>query len=195
MKWKTKIVSTVLALSIMVPTAAFAADATANTNFPKGPGHHKQLSYEEHQARQDQLMELVNTYAPNTVDEWEDLLDQKQELLEEIRELKDSKPGKVNDEVREQLESIRESLRNGDMTQEEAKQAKEELGIERKQGNGNNREEKENREQQRTERHDQLKEAIEADDADQIQELLQQRFERTQESIEHLTEKLSEIRS
>jgi len=127
--WKTKVASTIVALSIIVPSAAFAAnEVKENTKvFSKSGIVHQRMDETQRQDMQEQLMEMVKKYAPGTVTEWESALAKQQELMSQF---KDKLPA-VSDEMKEKMQNIGEQFKNGDLTKEQVQEKMKELGIER----------------------------------------------------------------
>ncbi|QDX92743.1 hypothetical protein EEL30_10760 [Brevibacillus laterosporus] len=107
-----------LALAVFAPTAAFAA---TNTNVDETKVeqtfHQKHVYYslEDRQANQQELMKIINKYNPDLADDFQKLFDQQEKGKVEIDEAK-----------KKELDEIREQVKNGTLTQE---QADEKLGV------------------------------------------------------------------
>ncbi|TPG71055.1 hypothetical protein EEL32_22645 [Brevibacillus laterosporus] len=107
-----------LALAVFAPTAAFAA---TNTNVDETKVeqtfHQKHVYYslEDREANQQELMKIINKYNPDLADDFQKLFDQQEKGKVEIDEAK-----------KKELDEIREQVKNGTLTQE---QANEKLGV------------------------------------------------------------------
>ncbi len=135
--WKIKTASAVLTLSFLVPTAAFA-DVDANTNGerpnPKGFAQHQPFKGKNQQELKSQLLELVNKYQPESLEEWEKALTEQDALREQMKELRpaDKQKPELSDEIKEKVKAIHESLKNGEITPEQAQEQLKALGVENK---------------------------------------------------------------
>lgn len=128
--WKSKAVSTALALSILVPTAAYAADTVTTTDMPfkKVFTFAKHLNTEDRQALEDKTLELVSKYTPESLDAWKSALAEQAKLGEELKAKMPARP-ELSAEIKEQLTAIRDKVKSGELTQEQAKAEYEKLGI------------------------------------------------------------------
>ncbi|UFJ40859.1 hypothetical protein LOK74_23195 [Brevibacillus humidisoli] len=114
----TPILTGALALSVVAPFSVFAAtnaDTTADDSLQKqvivaqrGP--------DAGMGKHEQLMNLINTYAPDLVDDFEAVFEQLHPKLDEA--------------TKQKLDEIRQQLKDGSITQEEAEAQLAELGIE-----------------------------------------------------------------
>jgi len=132
-KWKTKTVAIVLGLSILVPTAAFASGAVtapADLSFNKF-AQHERFNGEKGQAARDNILDLVSKYAPDSIEEWKKVIAEHEELMNALKEQAPPQRPEISDEVKTKLEAIREEVKNGTMTQEQASAKLKELGLAR----------------------------------------------------------------
>ena len=126
--WKIKALSIAIGLSVLAPTASFAADTAIPTEAPlkKKAAHTQRLNAEQCQAMHDKMLDLVDSYAPETMDRWENALAERKKLMEELKE-----NYRLSDEEKEKLQAIREELKNGTITREQAREEAQELGIDK----------------------------------------------------------------
>ena len=131
--WKTKVLSTALALSLVAPIASFAADesTTGDTSAKKGFALHQRNAQS-----QSKMLELVSKYTPETLSDWQNALTEQEQLLKELREKapvngKEQKP-ELSDETKAKMQAIREAEKNGEITAEEAAEQLKALGIQLK---------------------------------------------------------------
>jgi len=133
--WKTKVLSTALVLAVMVPTASFASGAgsAAKDLNPgmKAHAQHQRLNAEQLQAAKDKVLDLVSEYTPESLNEWEDALTEREQLMSELKEKAPALKNRpeLSDEVKEKMETIREKVENGEITREEARQELQDLGF------------------------------------------------------------------
>jgi hypothetical protein len=133
-KWKTRIISTALALSLLVPAAAFAADAgTAEKDIPvkKGLAYHQRLNSEQRQQNEEKLLEMVSKYTPEILEEWKNALAEREQLRGELKEkapVQRQRP-QISGEVKEKVEAIRKDVENGKLTPEQAREEFRKLGL------------------------------------------------------------------
>ncbi|HAS01475.1 MAG TPA: hypothetical protein DCR67_08045 [Brevibacillus sp.] len=112
-----------LALAVFAPTAAFAA-TTSNVETTKVEqtfqkrGH---FSLEDRQANQEELMKIINKYNPDLADDFQKLFDQQEKMKE--------KRPQMDEETKNKLDEIREQVKDGSLTQEQAKEEMEKLGL------------------------------------------------------------------
>lgn len=138
--WQTKAVSTFLALSILIPAAAFASDATTDATKAvtggKGFGQHRVFSQEKQQEMQTKLLELVTKYTPDSLAEWKAALAEQDSLMQKLQANRptDKERPQLSDEVKAELNKIRDDLKSGTITQEQAQQKMKDLGIEPREG-------------------------------------------------------------
>ena len=128
--WKTKVLSTALALSLVAPIASFAADesTTGDTSVKKGFAFHQRNAQS-----QSKMLELVSKYTPESLSDWQNALTEQEQLLKELREKapvngKEQKP-ELSDETKTKMQALREAEKNGEITAEEAVEQLKALGI------------------------------------------------------------------
>jgi len=173
-KWKTKTVAIVLGLSILVPTAAFASGAVtapADLSFNKF-AQHERFNGEKGRAARDNILDLVSKYAPDSTEEWKKVIAEHEELMNALKEQAPPQRPEISDEVKAKLEAIREEVKNGTMTQEQASAEFKELGLPVKRDLAGH--------------HNlmlQLQEAVESNDKSTVQNLLAQLLAQLQEKI------------
>ncbi|RKO65774.1 hypothetical protein [Desulfofundulus salinus] len=133
-KWKTRIISTALALSLLVPAAAFAGNAvTARKDMPvkKGFAYHQRFNSEQRQQNEQKLMEMVGKYTPEILEEWKNALAEREQLMGELKEkapVQRQRP-QISGEVKEKVEAIRKDVENGKLTPEQAREEFRKLGL------------------------------------------------------------------
>ncbi len=126
-KITSSILAGALALAVIVPSVSYAAvnkSAEMKPNFPNR-GMHQAFNrgfHERDWGNKEQLMEIVNQYAPELTDEFESVFS----LLQEGKE---SKLPQINDETKHKLDEIRKQVEGGTLTKEEAKTKMKELRI------------------------------------------------------------------
>lgn len=195
--WKTKVISTVLALSVMAPVASFAASSATpaeDVPFRKGFAHHQRFNGQEAEAK---ILEMVSKYAPESLSEWKNALARRDQLVIQLKEkmplnkrntdlpdgtkerVKD-RP-KLSDEAKEKIKSIREDLKNGKITREEAATEFQKLGLEPR------------KDFSRDNPGAQFRKAVQEGDEAKIKELLPQLLQQLKERNQQLSDRLSEI--
>ncbi len=138
--WKTKAVSTILALAVLVPTTAFAADVVKGGQGAKrteGFAHHQLFNQEKKQEFNDKLLELVTKYTPDSLEEWKNALATQDQLREEMKDKlpADKQRPQLSEEVKEKVKAIQEDVKNGNLTREQAQEQLKSLGVEGFKGN------------------------------------------------------------
>jgi membrane-associated HD superfamily phosphohydrolase len=121
--WKVKVLSSSIALSVLIPTFSFAA-----TDIPEPLAHHQKFDQEKHQQMQAQLLDSVTKYTPADLTEWKAALAEREKLKKELREK--YRP-KLSDEQKTKVKDIHEDLISGKITQEQAEEQLKQLGIDR----------------------------------------------------------------
>ncbi|MEW5954584.1 MAG: hypothetical protein AB1815_12830 [Bacillota bacterium] len=139
--WKTKAVTAVLALAVLAPTAAFAADAItgkADALTKKGIVHHRFLNEEHRQEMQAQILDNVGKYTPENLEEWKNALAEQEQLMNDLKAKlpADRQRPELSEETKEKVKAIHEEVRNGALTPEQAGEQLKELGIEKFRGFG-----------------------------------------------------------
>ncbi|MBG9790132.1 hypothetical protein [Brevibacillus laterosporus] len=107
-----------LALAVFAPTAAFAATNTNVDETKVEQAFHQKhacFSLEDRESNQQELMKIINKYNPELADDFQKLFDQHEKGKVELDEA-----------TKKQLDEIREQVKNGTLTQE---QANEKLGV------------------------------------------------------------------
>ncbi|AQS58144.1 hypothetical protein [Desulforamulus ferrireducens] len=132
--WKSKAVSGLLALTILVPSAAFATDALDHkkgTADGRKFAHHQLFNQEKQQQFKAKLLELVSKYTPDSLAEWQAALAKQEQLWEELKAkqpVPQQRP-EISEETREKLQSLGEQVKSGQITQEQAREQLKALGI------------------------------------------------------------------
>ncbi|MBF7082912.1 hypothetical protein IT084_07985 [Desulfallas sp. Bu1-1] len=134
--WKTKVLSTALALSVLVPSAAFAAGTVTGAGevpAKKGFAHHQPFNEEKRQEMDNQLLDLVGKYTPESLVDWKNALAERDQLVNDLKEKRpvDKQRPELSSELKEKLQSIREDVQNGKLTPEQAREELKNLGIEK----------------------------------------------------------------
>ncbi|RYD03363.1 hypothetical protein N752_20115 [Desulforamulus aquiferis] len=132
---KSKAVSTALVLALVVPTASFAANSVINTEATAK----KEISFQAFKEKRDvktNYIELVEKYSPESLEEWKSTLAESEELM---AQLKDKMPlnkqrVELSEEAKEKMQTIREGIKAGTLTPEQAAEELKALGIEKLRG-------------------------------------------------------------
>jgi len=132
--WKAKVVSAALALSVLASSAAFAADnatSTGDVQFKTGFAKHQRFDGAKSQLNETKILEVVGKYAPESLSDWESVLAEREQLANELKEKApiDRQRVKLTDEQKEQVKAIREGVKNGTLTPEQAKEQLQSLGL------------------------------------------------------------------
>ncbi|MFZ5631301.1 MAG: hypothetical protein ACOY40_00470 [Bacillota bacterium] len=184
--WKTKAVSTVLALSVLVPTTAFASDAITtkgDVNAKKGFAHHRFLDGERRQEADGKILELAGKYTPESLEEWKNTLAEQEQLKNDLMKKRppvDKQRPQLSDEAKEKVKAIREDVKSGKLTPEEAREEMDKLGLK-----GREDFDKDNLMVQ-------FREAVRANDETKIKELLPQMLQQLKEKNQIRANKLAE---
>jgi hypothetical protein len=180
MKMKTKILAGALALAVMVPGAAFAATTGTGANEHAQNGkvgthhRHQQMSPEKMKERQEKFMETVNKYAPDLADDFKNAFAERKELKEQLKSRHDA--------MKQKIDAIREDVKNGKITKEQAKNELDKLGFKKERANKAKRD---------FSLHKQFKQAVDAKDEAKIKELLPQLLTDLQQKNQALRDKLA----
>ncbi|MED1662959.1 hypothetical protein [Brevibacillus laterosporus] len=113
-----------LALAVFAPTAAFAATNTNVETTKVEQTFQKRVHYslEDRQANQQELMKIINKYNPDLADDFQKLFDQQEKM-------KESKRPQMDEETKTKLDEIREQVKDGTLTKEQAMEEMENLGL------------------------------------------------------------------
>ncbi|ATO51269.1 hypothetical protein O0555_02990 [Brevibacillus laterosporus] len=152
-----------LALAVFSPTAAFAATNTNVEATNVEQAIHQKLVYdspEDRQTNQQELMQIINKYNPDLADDFQQLFEQQEKMKV-----------KVDEATKKKLDEIREQVKNGTLTQEQANEKLGVKGFDKFTFKGKEFEDKENIMEQ-------IKIAADADDADTVNKLLQELLEK-----------------
>jgi hypothetical protein len=218
---KKKWIPVALATMVAIPTAAFAAEkgGAEDVQVPekverfieatpilkahgKFGGHFiKHLGMDEQQ--EQELLELVEKYAPESKEEWQQTIDERQALLKELRELnpKDFLKEKRDEIIKEReakLDELLDQLVSGEITKEEFKEKLKEAWNNRKEHLQQWKDEKlpiakEVVEKER-ELHQQFREAVESEDKEALAELLPKFLEHLKAENERLAQMIEKMK-
>lgn len=161
----------------------------------------RQENREERQAHQEEkevkLLEVVNEFAPSMSEDFEDAFNEADSLHSELSDIK--KENKPSDEDREAMkstfEAIREKVKNGEMTREEAKEELYSLRPERP-DHDSEKPSDEDRDAKRAEnevKREAFQTALEDGDTETIIDYLEEILEHIQERNVALAEKITEL--
>ncbi|PPA80986.1 hypothetical protein C4A75_23965 [Brevibacillus laterosporus] len=117
-KIASKLMIGALSLAVFAPTAAFAATNTNVDETKVEQAFYQKQAYfslEDRESNQQELMKIINKYNPDLADDFQKLFDQHEKVKVELDEA-----------TKKQLDEIREQVKNGTLTQE---QANEKLGV------------------------------------------------------------------
>ena len=132
--WKAKVVSATLALSVLAPSAAFAADnttATDDVQFKPGFVNHLRFGGAKNQLEDSKISEVVGKYTPESLSDWESVLAEREQLANELKEKAPVglQKTQLSDEQKEQIKNIREQVKDGTLTAEQAQEQLQSLGL------------------------------------------------------------------
>ncbi|TEB11514.1 hypothetical protein Psfp_03940 [Pelotomaculum sp. FP] len=132
--WKAKVVSAALALSVLAPSAAFAADnttATDDVQFKPGFVSHLRFGGAKNQLDDSKILEVVGKYAPESLSDWESVIAEREQLANALKEKAPAglQKTQLSDEQKEQIKNIREQMKDGTLTAEQAKEQLQGLGL------------------------------------------------------------------
>jgi hypothetical protein len=213
---KKKWIPVALATMVAIPTAAFAAEkgGTEDVQVPEkvesfieatpilNGGHFiKHLGMDEQQ--EQKLLELVEKYAPESKEEWQQTIDERQALLKELRELnpKEMLKEKRDEIIKEReakLDELLDQLVSGEITKEEFKEKLKEAWDNRKELLQQWKDEKlpiakEVVEKER-ELHQQFRKAVESEDAEALAKLLPKFLEHLKAENERLAQMIENMK-
>ncbi|MCG7318697.1 hypothetical protein [Brevibacillus laterosporus] len=108
-----------LALAVFAPTAAFAATNTNVETTKVEQTFQKRVHYslEDRQANQQELMKIINKYNPDLADDFQKLFDQQEKMIQ------------MDEETKTKLDEIREQVKDGTLTEEQAMEKMKNLGL------------------------------------------------------------------
>jgi hypothetical protein len=131
--FKSKGLLLVLVLTLALPVMAFAQtgdDESATTHdkqakiseVVKKKFHHKRdhLKFGVHKQMYMQL--LAEKYTPGQEEEWDAVFTERKELMQQLKELKESKKEEMKAAFKEEMEKLRAKIESGELTEQEAKQ-------------------------------------------------------------------------
>jgi polyhydroxyalkanoate synthesis regulator phasin len=198
---KSKGLLLTLVLTLALPVMAFAQTDEGNTttahekrtkitDHVKKKFHHKKdhLMFGVHKQMYMQL--LSEKYTPEQTGEWDEAFTEREQLMEQMKELKTIKKEEMKNAFKEEMEKLREKVENGELTKQEAKHIVKEQLKEKYQEKKQNHEKyhEQNRELMK-----QFNEAIAAEDAEQIKSTLPQLLEVFKAQNERLKEVIASI--
>ncbi|SHI54031.1 hypothetical protein [Desulfofundulus thermosubterraneus] len=191
--WRTRVISAALALSLLVPAAAFAGNAvTARKDIPvkKGFAYHQRLDGEQRQQNEQKLLEMVSKYTPEILGDWKNALAEREQLMGELKEKAPvhKQSPQLSAELKEKVEAIRKDVENGKLTPEQAREEFKKLGLGKE---GPRRESYLPSADKEKQLMGEFRKAVEANDEARIKELLPQLLKQLQERNKGLSEMLS----
>ncbi|WP_052659528.1 hypothetical protein [Bacillus alveayuensis] len=214
---KKKWLPAALVAMIAIPTAAFATETkvTEDVQIPnqlestpilKGHGRfggHFMKHFGMDEEQEQKLLTLVEKYAPESKEEWQQTIDKRQALLKELRELnpKEMLKEKQDEIIKEReakLDELLDQLAAGEITKEEFKEKLKEAWDNRKERLQQWKNEKlsitkEFVEKER-ELHKQFREALESEDKEALAELLPKFLEHLKVENERLAQMLENMK-
>ncbi|WIF94178.1 hypothetical protein [Caminicella sporogenes] len=215
-----RLVTTTLAVSLLIPSASFADTKVESVDSIQRNERLPLTKMKEfrgkvidsYQKRHKRLISIVEKYAPEDLENWNSLFEEHKELREELKELRTrikeirhEKRNKKKQEIKKFRNELRSKVEAGEITVEESKD-KFQKYVEEIKGNRQERREElkaklqEKREQLKVEREkakevrQKLKEAIKADDTEKINELLDNIYIHLKKRIDFLKEKIQAIK-
>lgn len=139
--WKNKAVSTALALSLLVPSASFAAEKVISTGDETGNKvfiYQRLFQGEKKENVKTNLTDLVEKYSPESLEEWKNTIAERDQLFAQLKEknpLGKQRP-ELSEEVKAKVQELHEGMKNGTITPEKAQEELKALGIENFRGKG-----------------------------------------------------------
>ncbi|WP_333870716.1 hypothetical protein [Desulforamulus putei] len=131
--WKTKVLSTALALSVLVPAASYAADETTALKVfsQKGFAHHQRINSENRQSLDTKMLDLISKYTPDSLQDWKNALAEREQLMAKLKGKAPNHKQKtqLSDEVKAKVNAIRRDLKDGKITKEQAQEQLKALGL------------------------------------------------------------------
>jgi hypothetical protein len=131
--WKQKIVPAALAISLLMPMGAYAAEGIGQVNPPllkkaevKAKAlHHFGLRIGTH--REMYFLLLAEKYTPGSLADWKAVLAERERLIEEWKSLKpreqwQEKKEEFRSNVKEKMAEIKEKVKNGEVTKEQVRE-------------------------------------------------------------------------
>lgn len=110
-----------LAITLLIPSSVFAKTATIN-EIPKERGRYEflQKNISERHLDNQQILDLVEKYAPELKDDFQNVINTLMNKKEFI---------KIDEITKEKIIEIKEKVKGGELTQEQAREEIEALGI------------------------------------------------------------------
>jgi hypothetical protein len=137
---KSKWLLLTLVLTLAIPVFAFAQTGETVADQDNKPAYHGKKFKKHHHFKKHMLIGahkemyfqlLAEKYTPNQLEEWNSVIEERQELVAKLKELKmnsqlksslKDKKKHVKNEHKEKIKQLREKVKNGELTKEEAKQ-------------------------------------------------------------------------
>ncbi len=213
MSWKKKLVSLGLTLTLVAPVSVFAAGTTPSLvdgngkapsvqggeplqaqgkiiQFFKSAWHHVTAAGVH---REEYFRLLAEKYTPQDVSKWEAAFAERRELNAQLKSLKENgtlqeKWGMKKDEMKAKAKEIRDKVKNGELTKEEAKEQIKQW-VEEKKG------EISPIFTAHKELHQSFTEAIAKQDEDAIRTLLPQLLTEMEKENQFLADKIAELKA
>jgi hypothetical protein len=164
---KKKWLAGALALAVMLPGAAFAANSGTSLGLV---AHKAQSKY----VYGDRLMEIVKQYSPELTGDFQKVFEERKQIMEQFKA--------KHEELKEKFKEIHTKVEKGEITKEQAKKEMEKLGFKK----GNSESIKKHFELRK-----QLKDAVANKDTAKVKQILPQLLKQMQERNKQLKEELA----
>ena len=133
--WKTKLLTGALALSVLIPTASYAA-GTINTNeavsFKKAFAQHQSFNDGKAQEFDSKMLDMVAKYTPQSLEDWKNTIAERDQLMSKLREQAPQKQmPNLTDEQKAKVKAIFEDVKSGKITREQAEEEMKKLGLDK----------------------------------------------------------------
>ncbi|WP_191557233.1 hypothetical protein [Metabacillus idriensis] len=159
------------ALTLVIPTTAMANTGKEQLSKPEAHEEMRKDWHERRAEREQKVLELVSKYSPETKQEWENVLKEREALIKQLdqTELRE-KHHALREKKKQEMAELEEKVKKGEITKEEMREKMEAF-----------REHKMEHKQGRQEMRKQWKQAIESKDKVKIKELLHARLQHLKE--------------
>ncbi|TDL78642.1 hypothetical protein [Peribacillus frigoritolerans] len=159
------------ALTLVIPTTAIANTETGQLSKPAAHEEMKKEWHERRAEREQKVLELVSKYSPETKQEWENVLKEREALIKQLdqTDLRE-KHHALREKKKQEIAELEEKVKKGEITKEQMREKLEAF-----------REHKKEHKRGRQEMREQWTQAIESKDKVKIKELLHARLQHMKE--------------
>lgn len=212
--WKKALVPAALAISVLAPMSAFAADtgsADANSAAGKMPlrtmehklnGIHDRAADRLHRLAASvgphhvmYIELLAEKYAPDTLDAWKTAFAERKQALEKLKPGLKDKAADAKRNAKETLGDLRDKLKNGEITREELRQKLQERLADRKANLEERKDDKEPEIEARRALHEQFTKAVDDQNAEEIRAVLPKLLEQYKHDTAKIVQKAEQLQA